>query len=143
MKIREAQLSDAEAIHAINKTSLGYDYPLDQAKRQLEKLLKQADNKLLVCLIDEQVCGYIHAAVYQTTYAPKLLNILALAVATTVHGKGCGKALMTEVEHWALIVDAIGIRLSSGEDRTAAHQFYEHIGFTKRKNQANYYKMLD
>lgn len=142
MKIREAQLADAEALHAINQTSLAYDYPLELTQKQLESLLKESDNKLFVSLIEGQVCGYIHAAVYQTTYAPKLLNILALAVATTVHGKGCGKALMTEVEHWALTVDATGIRLNSGEDRTSAHQFYEHIGFTKRKNQANYYKML-
>lgn len=142
MELREAQLADAGALHFINQTSLGYDYPLAQTKEQLADLLEQADNKLIVCSIDNQVCGYIHGAIYQTLYAPKMINILALSVDNDFHGKGCGKALMTAMEKWTLDVEAEGIRLSSGENRTAAHRFYEHIGFTKRKNQANYYKIL-
>lgn len=143
MKIREAQFSDAEALYSINKTSLGYDYPLAQTKKQLQELLESTDNKLLVCIIDEKVCGYIHAALYQTIYAPTMINILALSIDTAFHGKGCGKALITEIEKWATTVAAVGIRLNSGEERTEAHRFYEHIGFSKRKNQANYYKMIN
>lgn len=143
MEIREAVLSDAEALTFINRTSLGYDYPLDETKKALADLLNQTDNKLLVCLIDDQLCGYIHGAIYQTIYAPKMINILALSIDTDFHGKGCGKALMTAMEQWADTVGATGIRLNSGENRTEAHRFYEHIGFTKRKNQASYYRMLN
>ncbi|MGL4694777.1 GNAT family N-acetyltransferase [Enterococcus larvae] len=143
MKIREAVLSDAERLCSINRTSLGYDYPLEETKKQLKDLLQLSDNKLFVCTVEDQVCGYIHGAVYKTLYAPKMVNILALSIDTNFHGQGCGKALMTEMEKWTLTVGAFGIRLSSGENRTSAHRFYEHIGFTKRKNQANYYKMVD
>ncbi|MCB5956338.1 GNAT family N-acetyltransferase [Enterococcus sp. CWB-B31] len=142
MIIREAILSDAEALHTINQDSLGYDYPLIKTKEQLEDLLNLTDNKLFICTIDDQVCGYIHAAVYLTIYAPKMINILALSVDTAFQGKGCGKELMQFVEKWAAATGAGGIRLNSGEERKAAHHFYEHIGFAKRKNQANYYKMI-
>ena len=143
MNIREAKPEDGAALQAINQESLGYDYPLEKTKEQLNELLAVPDNKLLVCTMEEQVCGYIHAAVYETIYAPKMINILALSVATAAQGAGCGKALMGAAEKWAVQLDAAGIRLNSGEERSAAHRFYEHIGFTKRKNQANYYKLFE
>ncbi|PQD25917.1 GNAT family N-acetyltransferase, partial [Enterococcus faecalis] len=33
--------------------------------------------------------------------------------------------------------------LNSGEQRTAAHQFYEHIGYVSDKKQKRFIKYLD
>ena len=39
-------------------------------------------------------------------------------------------------------IGAEGIRLNSGARRTAAHAFYEAWGYTCRKEQRNYFKLL-
>ncbi|MHC5216024.1 N-acetyltransferase family protein [Enterococcus sp. LJL128] len=142
MNIRKAQLSDADSLNEINESSLGYDYPLEETKKQLEELLQLPDEQLLVFETQGRVSAYIHAGAYRTIYAPKMINILALAVHKDFHGSGQGRLLMNAAEEWAKTIGAAGIRLSSGENRTEAHRFYEHIGFIKRKNQANYYKIF-
>lgn len=37
-EIREAVISDAEAIYILNRDELGYDYPLEQTKEKLANL---------------------------------------------------------------------------------------------------------
>ncbi len=37
-EIREAVMSDAEAIYILNRNELGYDYPLEQTKEKLANL---------------------------------------------------------------------------------------------------------
>lgn len=39
--IRKAKISDAEDIYYINKTSLGYEYPLEKQGNKLQKNLKK------------------------------------------------------------------------------------------------------
>ena len=40
-EIREAVISDAEAIYILNRDELGYDYPLEQTKKLSEFTVKQ------------------------------------------------------------------------------------------------------
>ena len=51
-----------------------------------------------------------------------------------------GKALLRAVEDWAREDGCRGVRLMSGFERGAAHEFYEHNGYVHRKNQRNYEK---
>lgn len=142
MNIRQAALEDISAIHFLNKDALHYDYPLEEAEQHLRYLLSSPTNQLFVAEIEEAVVGYVHVAEYISSYGPRLVNILALAVRNDVQRKGIGKALMEQAAHWANATGAAGIRLNSGESRIEAHRFYEHIGFKKIKNQASFRKML-
>ena len=142
MNIRLAALEDISAIHFLNKDALHYDYPLKEAKQHLRYLLSSPTNRLFVAEIEEDVVGYVHAAEHISLYGPRLVNILALAIRSDVQRKGIGKALMEQAEHWANATGAAGIRLNSGESRTEAHRFYEHIGFKKIKNQTSFRKMF-
>lgn len=142
MKIREVQISDAEALQKINEESLRYQLPLDIVKTQLEALISSPTNQLLVAEMDNQVVGYVHVSEYICTYATKQGNVMALAVDQHFQGHGIGKQLMEEAEKWASSIGAEGVRLNSGEERVEAHKFYERIGYEKKKYQASFHKKI-
>lgn len=140
--IREAVLSDAEAIWMLNCTEMGYPFPLEATRDKLEKLLRRGSDKIFVATIDAAVVGYVHANDYDVIYAPHMKNIMGIAVAHEHKRKGIGKALLRQVELWAADTGATGIRLVSGASRTGAHAFYRHCGYTGDKEQLNLKKKL-
>lgn len=140
--IREAIESDAEAIWVLNCTEMGYSFPLDATREKIVKLLKSSTDKIYVAVFENSVVGYIHANDYDLIYAPHIKNIMGIAVSGTRKRKGIGKALLQQVEQWALQTGASGVRLVSGATRTGAHTFYHHCGYSGDKEQLNLKKML-
>ena len=140
--IREAVLSDAEAIWMLNCTEMGYPFPLEATLDKLEKLLRRGSDKIYVATIDGAVVGYVHANDYDVIYAPHMKNIMGIAVAREHKHKGIGKALLQQVELWAADTGATGIRLVSGAARTGAHDFYRRCGYSGDKEQLNLKKKL-
>lgn len=140
--IREASLSDAEAIWMLNCTEMGYPFPLEATVDKLERLLSRGCDKIFVATVDGAVVGYVHANDYDVIYAPHMKNIMGIAVAQDHKRKGIGKALLRQVELWASDTGAAGVRLVSGASRTDAHEFYRHCGYTGDKKQLNLKKKL-
>lgn len=140
--IREASLSDAEAIWILNCTEMGYPFPLEATVDKLERLLSRGCDKIYVATVDGAVVGYVHANDYDVIYAPHMKNIMGIAVAQDHKRKGIGKALLRQVELWASDTGAAGVRLVSGASRTDAHEFYRHCGYTGDKKQLNLKKKL-
>ncbi len=140
--IRPLELADAKRIYEINRDALGYDFPLDKTKSRLEDILCKDSNMLFAAECDSRVVGYIHAADYDCSYTVSLKNLLALAVDTDYQGMGIGRQLIERVLQWAKQSGSEGVRLVSGSNRTHAHGFYEHCGFTLRKVQKNYIMYL-
>lgn len=68
MTIREAKIEDIEAINQLNTFPLNHEYPLEEAKRQLDYLLSSPTNQLFVSVIDTKVVGYIQLSEYVCTY---------------------------------------------------------------------------
>ncbi|GKW42506.1 hypothetical protein LOZ86_07395 [Pectobacterium parvum] len=81
MNIRLAALEDISVIHFLNKDARYYDYPPEETEQRLCYLLSSPTNQLFV-------------TEYISSYGPRLVNILALAVRSDVQRKGIGKALM-------------------------------------------------
>ncbi|ADX79756.1 MULTISPECIES: GNAT family N-acetyltransferase [Enterococcus] len=144
--IRKMKPTDAAALTIINKEQLGYEVPVDVTCKQIEKLLLASDREFLYVYEETKtgkILGYVHAQLYETIYSQTLLNVLGLAVAKESEGRGIGKQLMTKLETEAKKCNLSAIRLNSGEQRTAAHQFYEHIGYVSDKKQKRFIKYLD
>ena len=135
--IREAIESDANAIWQLNCDEMGYQYPLDDTVQNIARLLSSNADKIFVAVSDGLVVGYVHANDYDLIYAPHMKNIMGIAVSGEYKRQGIGRALLQEVEHWALKTGASGIRLVSGATRTDAHAFYRRCGFEGNKEQIN------
>jgi ribosomal protein S18 acetylase RimI-like enzyme len=140
LNIRELKIVDTEAINKITRESLSYNLDVTDTKKNILNILKNFENKIFVSEIDDQVIGFVHGQIYQTLYYSKMINVLGLAVLQGFQHQGIGTELLKRLENWAKEVGASGIRLNSGNERTDAHKFYEHLGYKKIKEQFNYKK---
>ena len=87
--------------------------------------------------------GYIHGSTYDCTYSEPLITILGIAVDEHQRGHGIGRALLERLENWSKKCGCSGVRLVSGFNRFAAHNFYLCYGYTDRKDQKNLIKIFD
>lgn len=140
--IRKCEVHDYMDIALLNKNEMGYEYPAEATKNQLEQLLKDSNHKIYVAVFADKVIGYIHANNYDLLYGPHLKNIMGIAVSSDFKRNGIGKLLLNEVEKWAQDTGAYGVRLVSGSSRIGAHAFYINCGYTESKEQTNFKKMF-
>ncbi|KHD46651.1 GNAT family N-acetyltransferase [Streptococcus hongkongensis] len=142
--IRKFSLTDAIQLQEINNKSLGYSFSLEDCQKRLKSVLENADHILIGYTDDlsNLLVGYCHIQLYQTTYAPTVYNILGLAVLPDYQGQGIGRQLISAVEEIAKNNKVNYIRLNSGESRTEAHAFYEHLGYKSDKLQKRFLKEL-
>ena len=140
--IRHAEISDAEDIFYINKTSLGYDYSLDKQRNKLKTVLSDCTQIVFVADIDGKVVGYIHLANYDLIYADNLKNCLGIAVDNDYRRIGLASTLLKQAEFWAKANGAVGIRINSGIEREIAHKFYLSQGYVENKLQKNLKKIF-
>ncbi len=142
IEIRPAVLGDCEALARLNREEMGYDYPADQMKSQLEKLLSDGKNGIFVAEAAGEVVGYVHLTDYDLLYADHMKNIMGIAVASSHRRMGIGKKLLAAAEEWARESGAAGVRLVSGETRIGAHAFYRSLGYQGNKMQLNLKKLF-
>lgn len=143
VNLRLCKIEDAEAIYILNKEEMGYDYPLVDTRKNLEKLLKNNMNTIIVATIENIVVGYIHYCDYQCIYSSPMKNIMGIAVSKKYQNRGIGRKLIFAMEKKAREDGVNSIRLSSGAERRIAHKAYESYGYTGNKNQINMKKHLD
>jgi len=141
-RIRRATLRDAEAIRRVHRDALGYDYPMADVVDALCQSMDRSHEAVFVAVTETGVAGCLHAAFYDTLYAPPSVNILGLAVLEEARGRGLGRALLAAAEEWAKENGRPRVRLESGFDRTEAHAFYLHCGYEGGKDHKHFMKEL-
>jgi ribosomal protein S18 acetylase RimI-like enzyme len=143
MHIRDAQADDAAAISQINLEALGYSFPVEDTRAQLERIIKAANVVLFVAVdaIDAaEVLGYIQLSDYENTYHRPLKNLITLATSPRHQRRGVGRRLLEAGESWARADGAAGVRLVTGLSRVEARKFYSANGYEVRKEQTNLIK---
>ena len=142
--LRDLKAADVEAVCVINKEALGYTFRPEETASQLAKLSKDSHHFLLGFEepTSHDLLGYVHAEVYESLYSKPGFNILALAVLPQTQCKGIGKTLLEGLEQEAEKRGYKFIRLNSADHRTAAHAFYERVGYTCDKMQKRFIKLL-
>jgi len=140
--IRVGRRSDAGEIAQLT-TQLGYDLTEGDAAARLSRILPRDDQRFLVADFDGRAVGWAHIVLVEYVDAEAFALIGGLVVDKVHRGSGIGRALMNGAENWARERGVSMVRLSSTVARTAAHQFYENLGYTKIKTQHSFIKPLD
>ena len=110
---------------------------------RLSKLLARVDQRMFVAEVDERPVGWLHAAMSESIEVEPYVAIVGLVVDRSHRGRGIGRQLLEEAERWAGEQRCRVVRLRSSVGRPAAHQFYEHVGYTNIKTQYSFVKSLD
>lgn len=140
--IRKAEMKDYLDIARLSGV-LGYPISEVAVKKNLARILKDADHEFLVFEMGERVTAFIEAEIYAPVYAEQvMLNVLGLVVDEKNQGQGIGAQLLNALEEKAKAREIKVIRLNSGVQRHEAHQFYEHQGYTSNHSQKRFLKFL-
>lgn len=142
VSIRCAMLADSSAVAELNRVAMGYDYPAAASAEKLKALINDDKNKILVAELNGRVVGYLHLADYDLLYADHMKNIMGIAVSPDCRRMGIGRLLLSAGEQWARETGASAVRLTSGETRKEAHDFYRSCGYFGNKMQLNMKKEL-
>ncbi|MEU0878537.1 GNAT family N-acetyltransferase [Lentzea sp. NPDC005914] len=143
ISVRPAELDDAPSIWNINRSALGYSFPLEDTTAQVARIIKAPNVVLFVAVDGPEVLGYIQLSDYENTYYPPLKNLITLATSPRHQRRGVGKRLLQAGEEWARADGARGVRLVTGLNRVDARKFYAANGYEVRKEQTNLIKWWD
>jgi predicted N-acetyltransferase YhbS len=142
VSIRVASQSDAADVARLTK-QLGYDLTEKDAADRLSRILPRDDQRFFVADIGGRAAGWVHVVLVEHVDAEAFALIGGLVVDSGHRRSGVGRALMDRAEKWARERGCSMVRLSSTVTRTAAHRFYETIGYVKIKTQHSFIKPLD
>jgi GNAT superfamily N-acetyltransferase len=127
--IRSARLEDADQLARLFD-QLGHPQPLDSLRGRLETLLGDARADVLVA---DDSGALIGAATY--FFVPVAhdsgpwCRITTLIVDEACRGNGIGQTLVVAAEKAARDASCSRIEATSARHRTAAHRFYERLGY--------------
>jgi GNAT superfamily N-acetyltransferase len=136
-RIRQAQLSDSDAIFALARAfATSFLVERSAFDASLAALLRSSHAFLAIAESSDQVVGYVLAFDHQTFFANGPVSwVEEIMVSEAARRKGVGRQLMTEVEGWARQRQSKLIALAT---RRAA-PFYRSIGYDE---SAAYYRKL-
>jgi GNAT superfamily N-acetyltransferase len=142
VSIRIAREADAEDVAALT-AQLGYDVHASAIRARLSSILARPDHRFWMAEAVDRRIGWLHATISEYVEADPFVVIGGLVVDSDYRRQGVGRLLMEHVEHWAREQRCSAIRLWSSSSRTAAHRFYEGLGYTNIKTQYAFVKLLD
>ena len=142
--VREAEGKDAAELFAIITESLGYTTSEKIVRENIGLLSSSAHTLTLVYEDDAsgRVQGFLHALRYDTLHRMGGWDVVSLAVSPDAQGRGVGKGLLCAFEQRVVDLGGSYVRLNSRVERTDAHGFYEHLGYTCDKQQKRFIKQL-
>ena len=109
---------------------LGYPSEPEAIRQKISALSTSKADYIWIAQSRGKVVGLLAFHVTPLLHAPgNLGRITALVVDENFRGKGIGKLLVETAEKWAWDRDCTRIELTSGDQRSRAHQFYQDLGY--------------
>jgi GNAT superfamily N-acetyltransferase len=142
VSIRSAQLSDVHDIVQLTG-QLGYDIAAADAVTKLARILSRSDHQFLIADAGGRAVGWLHAAITEYIEADPFVVVGGLVVDRNHRGQGIGRMLLEHAEAWARKQGCSIVRVWSSTARTAAHRFYEHLGYRNVKTQHSFVKLVN
>jgi GNAT superfamily N-acetyltransferase len=131
ISIRPASIADHALIAPLFAAFLGREYPASAEESQsLRIVLESAVHIVLIAENGRAAVGLITASVRRVArYATPIAEIDELFVSPGARSLGAARALVTSLEQVAMELGCARIFVASNNNRPAAHEFYEHIGY--------------
>lgn len=127
--IRNATPADAADIARL-LGQLGYASSAEAVPARLASLAREGGVVFVAVDADGRVQGVASGSRFTTLHAgDQVAYITALVVDDRTRGQGVGRALVAELERWAIGHGCTRLSVTSAEHRDDAHAFYPRCGF--------------
>ena len=135
-RIRSAVAGDAAQLAALS-SQLGYPTTPAQARERLV-LLHDPERALLVADGDGGLAGFIDVHVQRVVESDPYGEVGGLVVAQGRRGHGVGAALLAAAAQWCRARGLGRLWIRANLARVGPHEFYEHVGCRRVKDQRVY-----
>jgi ribosomal protein S18 acetylase RimI-like enzyme len=130
LTIRELAASDLPQVAPL-LAELGYPVDEQTLRERFTQFTAQGENAI-VAERDAQIIGLLTLHVTPVLHRPGSVGrITTLVVAGSAQDQGVGRALMNEAEGMLWTRGCVLIEVTSNIKRSAAHAFYEKLGYEK------------
>jgi GNAT superfamily N-acetyltransferase len=132
--MQEISIKKAEVHHAPQMAELlgqlGYPTEPGEVRKKISALSPSKADFIWIAQTQGKVVGLLAFHLTPLLHAPGSLGrITALVVDENFRGKGIGRLLVETAEKWARDRECTRIELTSGEQRSRAHRFYQDLGY--------------
>src|SRR3954447_13170402 len=129
--IRLLERTDASALAQL-MGELGYPTRTSEMEMRLDAMHNEPRYRGFVAVSGEQVCGMVGTSCTHSYAHNNVLGIIiALVVSQSMRGNHIGQALIEAAEADFIARNIRRISITARFEREDAHQFYEHLGYTK------------
>lgn len=142
VSLRLARPTDANDITRLT-AQLGYQVDPAALAERLRRILARSGERFVIAEVDGRAVGWLHAGVWEDIEAEAFAVIGGLVVDLDYRNRGIGRALLEDAERWAREQGVSVVRLWSSTTRTAAHRFYQRMGYSTIKTQYSFAKCVD
>lgn len=140
--ITNATLEHAPSIAELT-AELGYPANITDTQHWLEALLDSPDHSVLLAASDTQLYGWLVVEKRLTLEAGYKAEITGLVVSAKCRRMGVGQALVSAAEGWAAEQGLNRLVVRSNIARAESHDFYQSIGFVRKKTAHVYEKGVE
>jgi len=138
--IRAAKPEDAEEIARL-ALELGYETTPKDIRNRLMALGGTKEHLVAVAENAESgLAGWVAAEVRLILESGSHVELVGLVVDSRMRGRGIGRALVEQSEHWARSLGLGKIVVRSNIVRQDSHAFFESLGYARQKTQHHYTK---
>ena len=128
--IEPITVQDASDIEAL-MVQLGYSTSVDELKQRIQEILAHPDYHWLVARDNGKVIGMIGLQICMNFRSLKRYGKIAVMAVDSKHrNRGIGRKLVNKAEEWFLGKGVKSIIVTSANDRSRAHDFYEKTGYS-------------
>jgi GNAT superfamily N-acetyltransferase len=139
--IRLACVDDAERAAEL-ATQLGYPTTPEEMQRRLAQVLQVEEHAVYVAVWDGRVVGWVHVCARPLVQVDRAAEIEGLVVDEACRGRGIGRLLIRQIEHWVQEKGCDTIYVRSNIIREKAHGFYQELGYENIKTSLTFRKRL-
>jgi len=133
LSIRQISLSDVPRAAAL-LAELGYPTSDAAFAERLAAIANNPDDAVLVAEENGTVVGLVSVHSFEMIHRPgRLGRVTALVVAAAARGRGVGAELLGAAEAHLRAKGCVKLEVTSGEQRSPAHDFYAAKGYTEER----------
>ena len=133
MSIRRLAAADIPSAATL-LAELGYPTSVAALTKRLEAIAANPDDAVFVAEEEGKVLGLLSVHSFEMIHrAGRLGRITALVVAASDRGRGLGTELLGAAESHLRAKGCVKLEVTSGESRSAAHDFYAVHGYLEER----------